>query len=76
MQNSSQGSLQGCAGAIPILPPGPWQVAPSQQVPRMSARDEHQLFLLEFQMKDFGVCYNWTRSRTSAYENDNRDNPL
>lgn len=57
MQNSSQGSLQGCAGAI--LPPGPWRVLLSP------------VFLL-FQMYDLGLYRTGFKVISRAAENEKK----
>lgn len=50
MQNYSQGSLQGCAGAIRILPLGPWWVPLSLKYPGNS------IINLPVNMHDLGLC--------------------
>lgn len=50
MQNYSQGSLQGCAGAIRILPLGPWWVPQSPRYPGNS------IINLPVNMHDLGLC--------------------
>ena len=50
MQNYSQGSLQGCAGAIRILPLGPWWVPLSSKYPGNS------IINLPVNMHDLGLC--------------------
>lgn len=50
MQNYSQGSLQGCAGAIRILPLGPWWVPLSGKYPGSTVIN------LSVNMHDLGLC--------------------
>lgn len=51
MQNSSEGSLQGCAGVIPSLAPGPWWVPVAPRFARMRVRGE-----LQVSARRFWVC--------------------
>lgn len=57
MQNCSQGSLQGCAGAIRMLPLAPWWVPLSPECPGNS------IINLPVNMYDLGWCLTlWNRT--------------